>query len=233
MALKYTVAKIEDIEEVFRSHYKPVDAADLSKGYDIDLDGAPHPEDVGALKRTVEHVNRERDEAIALAKANGSKTTEEIEALRRSADAQIKTLKDQIAEADGRARQAFLDKSVSELAADLGGTRAGLLLPHLKNRLVVEAPDGVPLVRVLGKDGKASALSLEDLKTEFKTDELFAPVIQAGRASGSGTSGGQSSQGGAGGGSGKKAGELPKNATIQDKVKWLEEQGTPGFSKES
>lgn len=233
MALKHTVAKIEDVEEVFRSHYKPVDAADLSKGYVIDLDGAPQPEDVGALKRTVEHVKRERDEAIALAKANGSKTTEEIEALRRSADAQIKTLKDQIAEADGRARQAFLDKTVSEMAAELGGDSAGIFVPHLKSRLVVEAPDGVPLVRVLGKDGKASALSPEDLKSEFKADKLFAPVIQAGRASGSGTSGGQSSQGGAGGGSGKKAGELPKNATIQDKVKWLEEQGTPGFSKES
>lgn len=233
MALKHTVAKLEDVEEVFRSHYKAVDAADPSKGFVLDVDGAPQPEDVGSLKRALEHVRREKDEAIALAKANGSKTTEEIEALRKSADAQIKALKDQIAEADNRARQAFLDKSVSELAAELGGTRAGLLLPHLKNRLVVEAPDGVPLVRVLGKDGKASALSLEDLKTEFKKDELFAPVIQAGRASGSGASGSGSSNGGAGGSSGAKAGELPPNATPSQLAKWLKDNGTPGFVAES
>ena len=233
MALKHTVAKIEDIEEVFRSHYKPVDAADLSKGYVIDLDGAPQPEDTGSLKRALEHVRREKDELVAQAKASGTKTTEEVEAVRRSANDKIKALEAQIAEADGRARQAFLDKTVSEMAAELGGNSAGIFVPHLKNRLVVEAPDGVPLVRVLGKDGKASALSPEDLKSEFKADKLFAPVIQAGRASGSGTSGGQSSQGGAGGGSGKKVGELPKNATPSQITKWLEETGTPGFVTES
>lgn len=230
MALKHTIAKIEDVEEVFRSHYKAVDPADPSKGFVVDLEGAPQPEDVGALKRTVEHVKRERDEAIALARANGSKTTEEIEALRRSADAQIKTLKDQIAEADKRVQASYLDKSVSELAAELGGDNAPLLVPHLKNRLVVEAPDGVPLVRVLGKDGKASALSVEDFKAEIKADKLFAPVLQAGRASGSGTSGSNSSNGGAGGGSGKKA-ELPKDATPDQLVEFLANQNTPGYTE--
>lgn len=229
MALKHTVAKIEEVDEVFRSHYKAVDPADPTKGYVIDLEGAPQQEDVGALKRALERVRQEKDAAIAEARANGSKTTEEIEAVRRSADAQIKTLKDQIAEADKRVQASYLDKTVSELAVELCGDNAPILMPHLKNRLVVEAPDGVPLVRVLGKDGKASALSVEDFKAEIKADKLFAPVLQAGRASGSGTSGGNSTNGGAGGGSGKRA-ELPKNATPDQLVEFLASQNTPGYT---
>ena len=232
MAVKHTIAKLEDVDEVFRSHYKPVDAADPTKGYQLDIDGAPQQEDTGALKRALEHVRAELKVKEAALKEKGS-TSEDLEAVRKSADAKINELRDQIKQAEKRAQAAALDKTVSELAAELAGNRAGLLVPHIAKRLVIESPDGNNIVRVLGKDGKASALSVEDLKNEIKADELFAPVIQAGRATGSGASGSGSSTGGAGGGAGKPAGELPKNATPAQTVQWLKDQGTPGFSKES
>jgi hypothetical protein len=229
MAIKHTIAKLEDVDEAFRSHYKPADPADVSKGFVLDLEGAPAPEDTGALKRALERVRAEKDEALAQLKAKGT-STEEMEALRKSADEQIKTLKEQIKTSENKAREAFLEKQVTDLATQLAGTRAAVLAPHIRNRLVIEAPDGTNIVRVLGKDGKASALSVEDLVKEIKADELFAPVIQAGRASGSGASGAGSSAGGAGGGAGKP--ELPKNATPAQKVEWLAKQNTPGFTPE-
>lgn len=229
MAIKFNIKALEEVDEGLRSQYKAVDPADPTKGFVLDLEGAPQPEDTGALKRALERVRAEKDEAIAQLKAKGN-STEEIEALRKSAEEQISTLKNQIKASETKAREALHDKYVSELASELGGDHAAVLVPHLRQRLVVESPDGTNLLRVLGPDGKASALSVEDLKTEFKNNKIFAPVIQAGRASGSGTPGGGSSNGGAAGGAGKP--ELPKNATATQKVEWLRQQNTPGYTPE-
>jgi len=230
MAIKHTIAKLEDVDEGIRSHYKVVDAADPSKGFVVDLDGAPQQEDVGGLKRALERLRIEKAEAIEALKSKGG-TTEELESLRKSHETIVKELKLKIDQTEGQARSAFKEKTVSELAAELGGENAALWVPHIESRLVIEAPDGTNLIRVLGKDRKASALSLEDLKTELKSDKLFAPILQAGRASGSGTPGGGSSNGGAGGGAGEKA-KLPVNATPAQKVEWLRSQNTPGYTPE-
>lgn len=231
MALKHKVSKLEDVDEVFRSHYKAIDAADPTKGFVIDLDGAPEPEDTGALKRALDRVREDLKVKEQELKSKGN-TSEDIEAIRKSADTQINALKEQIKQADKKAQAATLDKTVSELATELAGNRSGLLVPHIRQRLVIESPDGNNIVRVLGKDGKASALSVEDLKNEIKSDELFAPVIQAGRASGSGASGSGSSNGGAGGSAGKvgQFSQLPAKASPSDLVAWLAQNNTPGFT---
>ena len=158
-------------------------------------------------------------------------SSEELEALRKSHEAIVKELKGKIEASEVSARQSFHKKTVTELAVKLAGENAPLLEPHIHSRIVIEAPDGTNLVRVLGKDGKASALSLDDLVNEFKAEKLYAPILQAGRASGSGTPGGGSNNGGAGGGSGEKA-KLPANATPAQKVEWLRQQNTPGYTPE-
>ena len=229
MAIKHSIAKLEDVDEAIRSHYKAVDAADPSKGFVVDLDGAPQPEDVGPLKRALERLKIEKAEAIELAKKNGV-SPEEMEALRKSHETIVKELKTKIDQTEAQARSAFHEKTVTELAVELGGDKAALWVPHIASRLVIEAPDGTNLIRVLGKDRKASALSLDDLKNELKNDKLFAPILQAGRASGSGTPGGGSSSGGAGGGAGTP--QLPANATAAQKVEWLAKLNTPGFTPE-
>lgn len=229
MAIKHSIAKLEDVDEAIRSHYKAVDAADPSKGFVVDLDGAPQPEDVGGLKRALERLRVEKAEAVEALRLKGG-TSEELEALRSSHETIVKALKTKITETETQARSAFHEKTVSELAAKLGGDNAALWVPHIAPRLVIEAPDGTNLIRVLGKDRKASALSLDDLENELKNDKLFAPILQAGRASGSGTPGGGSSSGGAGGGAGTP--QLPANATAAQKVEWLRQQNTPGFTPE-
>lgn len=63
---------------------------------------------------------------------------------------------------------------------------ADVLLPHIERRLQVEMTDGGPLVRVLDKDGKPSASSIEDLRKEIESDAAFAPLLLGSKASGSG-----------------------------------------------
>ena len=220
MAIKHSITNLEEVEEVFRSHYKPVDAADASKGFVLDVEGAPAPEDTTALKNALQRVREERDVAVRDAKKKG----EDVDAVRASFEGQIGTLKKELELIGKKAKEATLDKTVVDLATVLAGPHSGLLVPHIRGRLVMDDND---IIRVLGKDGKASALSLEDLKSEISNDKTFAPVIQAGRASGSGATGGGSSNGGAGGGTGKTT--LPPNATISQKVDWLKQQGVEGF----
>lgn len=229
MAIKFSIKTLEEVDEGLRPQYKAVDANDPTKGFVLDVDGLPQPEDVGALKRSLENAKREKTEAMEKARRAG----EDVEAVRKSLDAQMEALRKQISDAENKSRAALLDKKVIELATELGGENALVFVPHIRGRLTIESPDGTDLVRVLGPDGKASALSVEDLKNEFKSSKIFAPVIQAGRASGSGASEGGSSSSGAGGGAGPQVagfnGVLPANATPAQLTAWLAQQNTPGF----
>lgn len=73
----------------------------------------------------------------------------------------------------------------SELALD---GSANVLKPHISDRLKMEMRDGVPHITVL-KDGKPSALTLNDLREEISNDAGFAPILKGSSASGSGGAG--------------------------------------------
>jgi len=66
---------------------------------------------------------------------------------------------------------------------------ADVLLPHITKRLSVEITENGPIVRVLDKAGKPSAMSIDDLKKEISTNESFAPLLVASKASGDGGAG--------------------------------------------
>lgn len=71
------------------------------------------------------------------------------------------------------------------------------LLPHIQNRLSLEqGEDGQQKIRVLDANGNKTAMTLDDLKNEFRSNEAFKPLIAASGASGSGANG---ANGGAGG----------------------------------
>jgi len=74
-------------------------------------------------------------------------------------------------------------KMAAELA--LPGS-ADVLLPHIKGRLSVDMDGDSPLVRVLDKDGKPSAMSIDDLRKEIEANKAFAPLLLGSMASGSG-----------------------------------------------
>jgi len=63
---------------------------------------------------------------------------------------------------------------------------ASVVESHLKERMRMEMRDGVPHVGILGKDGKMSALSHDDLGDEFQGMPSFAPIMKGSSASGSG-----------------------------------------------
>lgn len=67
---------------------------------------------------------------------------------------------------------------------------ANVLLPHIERRLTVEIRDGKAVTKVLDKDGRPSAMTIDELKKEFITDKQFAPIIQGTKASGTGYRGG-------------------------------------------
>lgn len=224
MALKHTISKLEEVEEAFRSHYKAVDAADPEKGFVLDVEGAPQPEDTTALKNALERVRAEKETALKEAKKKG----EDLEAVRASFEPQLETLRKQIKETQEQAKQANFEKALGDFATSVFGQNADVLAPYVKQRLAL---DESGIVRVLGKDGKASALSLEDLKNEFKTDKKFAPFVQAGRSSGSGASDDNNTNGGAG--SAGRVGnftKMPENATPAQIVNWLAQNNTQGFT---
>lgn len=190
MALKMQVSNLEEVPEAFRSEYSEVVEGDV-KVFKLSVDGA---EDVGALKRAHERVKEEARLAKEDARRKGEDFTnmeksynEKIEQTRKAADEALVSTQKAL-------KHATKDKTSQELLADLGVDEHArkLLLPHVETRLKVEIVDDRPIVRVLGPDGKMSAMSVEDLKKEFREDKAFASVITAGRGSGSGA--GQGSQ---------------------------------------
>jgi hypothetical protein len=77
-----------------------------------------------------------------------------------------------------------------KLAADLAlPGHSDLLLPHIERRLSTEVRDGKPEIRVLDKDGKPTAMSLDDLRKEIETTPVFAPILSGSRANGAGVPG--------------------------------------------
>jgi hypothetical protein len=103
-------------------------------------------------------------------------------------DDATKALRDQI-------NTLLVDNEAQRIAAEVSESPE-LLLPFIRKRLVVAEEDGKFLTRVLTADGKASALSLNELKTEIVADKQFAPLITASKASGGGANGNKMPPGG-------------------------------------
>jgi hypothetical protein len=189
MALKKKIEKLEDVAETVRGEYKPVDAADPSKGFVLDLEGdeSHGGEDVGALKRALDHVRNEAKAAKDALTAKGQETSQLEASYKAKIDALEASLKETTEKQIKAQRQEAKASAATELAAKLSPSGAKVLLPHIEKRLKVEIDaDGKTLVRVLDADGKMTASSVADLEAEFRANKDFAPVIVGSRASGSG-----------------------------------------------
>lgn len=102
------------------------------------------------------------------------------------------------------ARDAGLKKETAEAFANDHFTIPGLMVDQFAKRLSVEEVDGNPVVRVLGTDGKASAMSLDEVKKEFLDNKDYSTIIKANAGSG----GGADNSGGGGGASQKTIAEM-------------------------
>ena len=119
-------------------------------------------------------------------------------------DTDVKAVQDKLAAKDKAVRAAARDAAADALANDIS-TVPTLLKRYVRDRLSVELVEDNPIVRVLDAAGKASALSLDDLKKEIVADKQFAAIIKASNASGGGAgSKSDGNQGNGGAGSGAK-----------------------------
>ena len=145
-----------------------------------------------AAKREAEE--RAKAEAEELARKSGdvaaleASWAEKLAKRERELSAQIETMQ-------GSITTMTVDNVAVRLANEIAVPgSADILIPHIKSRLAAEQRDGQFITVVRDAQGKPSAASLDDLKTEFTTSPAFAPVIVGSKASGGGANG--SGQGG-------------------------------------
>jgi hypothetical protein len=215
MALKKQIdeATWKKLSEHLQGEYKKNDDG----SYTLDVEG---DEDTGALKRAKDHEKEQRKAAEALLRETKKKLddlTEEHETLQT----QMKTKGDERLTATEKAWQAKLAKREQELndqlgtlqkvlkantvdtvamqlATELAGDNAEIMLPHIQRRLSADIVDGKAVTKVLGADGSVSALNPDELKKEFLSNTRFSAIVVGSKASG----------GGAGGT--RKSGSVPK-----------------------
>jgi len=235
MAVKAVLDKLDGVPETLRAEYKEQDG----KFY-LDIDGIDDHHGVGALRRAKEY---EKDEARkAKLKATDlqtqlDKANSDMEDLRKNGipkgdvDALEQSYKDKYKKAEDKLNEKIsaltqtleshlLDGSAMKLATELAAKPeyVELLMPHIRNRMKLEAGESdAHVVRVLDKDGKPSALNMDDLKKELLGNKAFAAILTGSKAQGGGAGGGQG--GGAANYRNKKFNEL----TEAERKEWYKD----------
>jgi hypothetical protein len=196
MALKLKLTKAEHaaLDPKLQAEYK-------AAGDEFVLDA--EIEDTGELKRALDRerlekkAEKERADKVAKelqdTKDATARSTGDIATLEKSWKDKEKTNNDahkaEIEKRDNHLKKLLVEQVATALAAELGGDNAALLLPHITPRLTADMTGETPFTRVLDKDGKPSALNVEDLKKEISGDARFKAVIIASKASGGGANG--------------------------------------------
>lgn len=203
MALKKQLTKVEfdALPAAFQTEYKA-----SGESFVLDIEG-----DDGIdwkKKRDIAEEHRVKAETKA------TKAQEELDDMRRGAipKADVEALegswktKVTAAEDAGKAKVAELEAviastTVSATAAEISQMFLAptAMVPMIRSRLKSEITNGVAVTRVLDKNGQPSAMSIDDLKNEFKADTTLAAVVVASKASGAGAGGEQGGSAGAGG----------------------------------
>lgn len=209
MALKAKLDTLEGVPADVAKEYKEVVDGD-KKFYTLDVEGAfLYDEDPGALKRAKDHEKKGRQDAEKKAKDHEGRIEalqNEIDEMRRGnipkgdVEKLEKSWKDKLEGATSKfqAELTSRDRTIQYHLVDNIATRMAneisaapdLILPHIKNRLSAELQEGQFVTRVLDKDGKPSALSIEELQKEISQDKRFSLIIKGSGASGGGASGG-------------------------------------------
>lgn len=191
MALKKKLSKAEydKLSDAIKAEY--IEDGD---GFRLDIDG---DEDTGALKRAKDREAQLRRDAEAklreaqeeLDRINGDDARKkgDIATLEKSWQ---KKLDDQKNEYEGKlgkltshTKTQLVDNVAQQIASKISNAPA-LLLPHIKARLAADFEGDAPVTRILDKDGKPSAMTVEELSAEFVANKDFSAIITASKASG-------------------------------------------------
>tara|TARA_R110000851_G_scaffold21900_5_gene65249 strand:- start:1724 stop:2440 length:717 start_codon:yes stop_codon:yes gene_type:complete len=205
--IEYQLESLENIDETLQGLYEQTDT-----GYQLKVTGIPEPEkeDLSGLKNKVDELLREKkaasqkareaaEEADA-ARLEAAKKGNDTEALDKSwqekFNAREVELKKELDELSGTLVKLTSGQTATKIAAEIAVQgSADVLLPHLERRLRTEFREGSPVTVVLDRDGKPSAMSVDELKAEFQNSAAFAPLIVGTKANGAGRTGGNESSG--------------------------------------
>lgn len=144
--------------------------------------------------------HRKRQEKEAQEKADeAARQKGDIEALEKSWKSKytndVEKINTELAATKNLLYQQTVGAKAEALASELAITgSAKVLVPHILSRLTMDIVDGIPTVKVL-QNGKPSALTLDDLKTEIYDDKAFATILKGSSANGSGKISGASING--------------------------------------
>lgn len=231
--LKKILESLDDLDEALHKYYeKKADGK-----YHLKLEN----DDAEPLRRARDHEKEQRQEAERKLKEEQDKNKDleeklkknrpssgnaDLDALERSwqekLDAQKAEQDATIAELRTGLSKQTVESVATEMAAELAGENAFLLLPHIKSRLRPELKEGVPSVRVLSESGEPSAMTVEELQKEFFTSDRFKSIVVTNNASG----------GGARGGSGGGAGKLKfSEASPAEKVAFKRKHGDEAYRR--
>jgi len=216
MALKKKLTKEEHakLSNALKAEY--VEDGD---GFRLDVDGE---EDTGALRRAkdreaqlrkdAETKLREAQEELDRINGDDARKKGDIQTLEKSWQ---KKLDDQKAEYEGKlgkltghTTKTLVDNVASQIAHKISNAPA-IILPHIRARLQADFEGDEPKTRILDKDGKPSAMTIEELSNEFIANKDFSAIITASKASGGA---GKPSQNG--GGAPKIDGQSDKSADL-------------------
>ena len=184
MAIKHklTQAEFDALSDDLKDCYKKD-----GDGYIVDVSGAPAGVSQEDIDRAVSAKNHEKEarqkaeKELRELKANGNTTAEEAETLK----GQVQQLSERLNSRDNSLKSTALNSMAEKVAAN--SKYPSIMLPHVLNRLSAEIDEsGNAKVSILGKDGKASALTIDQLTDEFRKDKEFEGLMLANGSSGGG-----------------------------------------------
>lgn len=193
MALKrkLTKAEWEKLSEHLQGEYRAE-----GNGYILDVEG---DDDNSALKRAKDREKTRADEAEAKlaeieaeldeARSGSGKKEKDIATLEKAHAKALKEVTDtsnaKIEKLTAFAKNKLIDGTATTIATKIS-TVPNLMAKAIKERLTVDFDGDEPTLKILGKDGKPSEMTLEQLSEEFVANKEFSGIIVGSKASGSG-----------------------------------------------
>lgn len=202
MALKSKItdkAEFDKLSDAVKAEYKEEngvwlldtdDAAELRAAKDRETQARKDAEaERDRLKGEKDEAERNRLQAIKDADEEKARKNGDIAALETSwkekRDIDVSNERKRGDKLDALLRASLIDGAAEKMAAEVS-TAPTLLSPVIKARLSVDLDGDKAVLRVLGKDGKISAMSLDDLKAEVVANSEYAGIIRGTDANGGG-----------------------------------------------
>lgn len=154
------------------------------------------------LRKAAEERAKALEDAQQKAAEDNARAKGDVESLEKSYQEKMQKLDTDYGSKVSTLEKQIYDLTVGQAATNLANElaikgSAIAMLPHIQNRLTLEQTEtGEQRIRVLDASGNKTAMTLEDLKQEFRANEAFKPLIAANGASGSGANGANSGAGG-------------------------------------